>query len=190
MSSQPSLGRDHTTYLECFPLGGCTGLLECRPGGAVSDKMRVGDDPSAGITSDPVGVGVMDVTPGEMISDSVGVRMIDVNPEGMISDSVGVGMIDVTPEGMISDSVEVGMIGRSTAEIIPEGGLLTVTVESVGGEGEKGVLVELGAAIGLVSGERRDEFWDDETGTKPGMSIGKHFASSGLLRLYFCKGLN
>lgn len=146
---------------------------ECRPGGAVSDKMRVGDGPSAGITSDSVGVG-----------------MVDVTPEGMVSDSVRVGMIDVTPEGMISDSVEVGMIGRSTAEIFPDGRLLTVTAESIGGEGEKGVLVELGAAIGLVFREPRDEFWGDETGTKPGMSIGKHFASSGLLRLYFCKVLN
>lgn len=82
------------------------------------------------------------------------------------------------PEGMISDPVGIGI---GTPEPNPDGRLLTVAVGSVGGKGRI-VRVELGAAIGVFGGGRDDVLGD--TGPKPGILIGKHFASSGWLR--FC----
>lgn len=72
-------------------------------------------------------------------------------------------------------TVPVG-IGIGTAEPIPDGRPLVVAVGFVGGEDE-GTRVELGAGI-EVAGEGSDEIGGD-TGPKPGMLIGKHFANSG-----------
>lgn len=96
-------------------------------------------------------------------------------PVGAVFEEVRVGD---PPEGMISDPVEIGI---GTPEPIPEGRLLTVAVGFVGGEG-KGMRIELDVAIGVFGGGR-DEVWGD-TGPKPGMLIGKHFASSGWLVVY------
>lgn len=67
-------------------------------------------------------------------------------------------------------------IGIGTPEPIPDGSPIAVAVELVGGDGN-GMRVVLGAAVG-VTGGGRDKTGGD-TGPKPGMLIGKHFASRG-----------
>lgn len=73
-------------------------------------------------------------------------------------------------------------IGIGTPEPIPDGKPPAVAVGLVGGDGE-GMRVVLGAAVGVTGGGRAETGGD--TGPKPGMLIGKHFASRGLLTVYY-----
>lgn len=73
-------------------------------------------------------------------------------------------------------------IGIGTPEPIPDGKPPAVAVGLVGGDGE-GMRVVIGAAVGVTGGGRAETGGD--TGPKPGMLIGKHFASRGLLTVYY-----
>lgn len=69
-------------------------------------------------------------------------------------------------------------IGIGTPEPIPDGRPLAVALGGV----DEGMRVALGEAI-EVAGSGRDETGGD-TGPKPGMLIGKHFANNGWLTDY------